>query len=113
MYLVVLFHSGLQGWSSGWVGVDLFFVLSGYVVLSVVVTEIDRTGRFNLQRFYARRVRRLLPAATFLIVSVCLIWVAIGSVLDRADFVDDVHASFLYFANWHLFLNQLTISVRV
>ena len=107
MYLVVLFHSGLQGWSSGWVGVDLFFVLSGYVVLSIVVTEIDRTGRFNLQRFYARRVRRLLPAATFLIVSVCLIWGAIGSVLDRADFVDDMHASFLYFANWH-FISEST-----
>lgn len=107
VYLVVLFHSGLQGWSSGWVGVDLFFVLSGYVVLSVVITEIDGTGRFNIQRFYARRVRRLLPAAIFLIVSVCLIWVVIGSVLDRAEFVDDMRASVLYFANWH-FISEST-----
>jgi peptidoglycan/LPS O-acetylase OafA/YrhL len=89
------------------VGVDLFFVLSGYVVLSVVITEIDGTGGFNIQRFYARRVRRLLPAAIFLIVSICLIWVAIGSVLDRAEFVDDMRASVLYFANWH-FISEST-----
>ena len=61
--LVICFHAGTAMFSGGFVGVDLFFVLSGFLVTSVMLAEHARTGRIRLGRFYARRVRRLLPAA--------------------------------------------------
>ncbi len=63
VYLVLLFHTGLASMGGGFIGVDLFFVLSGFLVSTVILTEIDETGTVRIGRFYARRVRRLLPAA--------------------------------------------------
>lgn len=60
---VVLFHCGIAGVSGGFVGVDVFFVLSGYLITGLLAREWDATGLINLRRFYARRARRLLPAA--------------------------------------------------
>ena len=61
VYLVLLFHTGLSWVEGGFVGVDLFFVLSGFLVSNVILSEIDRTGSLRVGSFYARRVRRLLP----------------------------------------------------
>jgi len=58
---VVLFHTGIPGFSGGFVGVDVFFVISGYLITSIIEREI-RDGRFSIARFYERRVRRILPA---------------------------------------------------
>ena len=60
---VLLWHAGVPLVPGGFVGVDLFFVLSGFLVTSVLLSELDRTGRIKVGMFYARRVRRLLPAA--------------------------------------------------
>lgn len=59
---VVLFHADMEWASGGYVGVDVFFVLSGYLITGVIISGLDG-GRFTLARFYERRVRRLLPAA--------------------------------------------------
>ena len=60
---VVLFHSG-YGWASGgFVGVSVFFTLSGYLITSLLLAEHRSEGRVALRRFYARRARRLLPAS--------------------------------------------------
>src|SRR5580704_558230 len=73
--LVFLFHTGhLPG---GWVGVDIFFVLSGYLITSILLTEHERTGVINLRHFYGRRACRLLPALIIVIgvavvIAVCL-----------------------------------------
>ena len=79
VYLVLLFHTGLSWVEGGFVGVDLFFVLSGFLVSNVILSEIDRTGSLRVGNFYARRVRRLLPAAVVVILATSLIFRAGGT----------------------------------
>ena len=62
--LVVGYHAAVPGLSGGYVGVDIFFVLSGYLITGLLVGEINKTGKVDFRRFYARRARRLLPALT-------------------------------------------------
>ena len=57
---VVLFHAGFSLFSGGYVGVDVFFVISGYLITGILAGEIDR-GKFSLIGFYERRARRILP----------------------------------------------------
>jgi peptidoglycan/LPS O-acetylase OafA/YrhL len=71
--LVVFFHCGLPGFSGGFVGVDVFFVLSGFLITGLLVKEIKETSRLDLLRFYARRARRLLPASALTLVATLLI----------------------------------------
>lgn len=59
---VVLFHAGVPGLGGGYVGVDVFFVISGFLITGLLAREIETTGRLDIVEFYARRVRRLLPA---------------------------------------------------
>ncbi len=65
---VVFYHFGLPSFKGGFVGVDVFFVISGYLITNLITEEISRTGDFNFKRFYIRRMRRLFPAlaVTFL-----------------------------------------------
>ncbi|TIR73799.1 MAG: acyltransferase, partial [Mesorhizobium sp.] len=60
---VVAFHFGFTALPGGFAGVDIFFVISGYLITRHLVSEISLTGRLDLLRFYARRARRLLPVA--------------------------------------------------
>jgi peptidoglycan/LPS O-acetylase OafA/YrhL len=66
--LVVGYHAGIPGLSGGFVGVDIFFVLSGYLITRLLVGEIDSSGTIDFGRFYARRARRLLPALTLTVL---------------------------------------------
>ena len=68
--LVVLGHAGLSTVQGGFIGVDVFFVLSGYLITGLLLRELEKNGRIAFMRFYARRLKRLLPALiTMLIVS--------------------------------------------
>jgi peptidoglycan/LPS O-acetylase OafA/YrhL len=58
---VILFHAGFQTFSGGFVGVDIFFVISGYLITSIILAEME-AGTFTLANFYERRARRILPA---------------------------------------------------
>lgn len=58
---VVLYHAGISGFSGGFVGVDIFFVISGFLITKIVWSEL-REGSFSLQDFYVRRIRRIFPA---------------------------------------------------
>ena len=60
---VLLYHVGFASVSGGFVGVDVFFVISGFLITRLILAEYDDTGRFDFRGFYMRRVRRLLPAA--------------------------------------------------
>jgi peptidoglycan/LPS O-acetylase OafA/YrhL len=71
--LVVAFHYGVPGLSGGFVGVDVFFVLSGYLITGLLVAEIQATLRLSLLHFYARRARRLLPASAVTLAATLLI----------------------------------------
>ncbi len=64
---VILFHAGIGLFEGGFVGVDVFFVISGYLITSILIEDIVR-GRFSLLRFYERRARRILPALFFVVV---------------------------------------------
>jgi len=63
---VILFHAGIEIFSGGFVGVDIFFVISGYLITSIILREME-TGNFSVIRFYERRARRILPALFFVI----------------------------------------------
>lgn len=67
---VILFHAGFESFSGGFVGVDVFFVISGYLITSLLIEDIE-DGKFSIARFYERRARRILPAL-FLVMLVCL-----------------------------------------
>src|SRR5947207_6626144 len=67
--LVVAFHCHIAALPGGFIGVDIFFVLSGYLITGLLVTEAERTSSLNLWRFYAKRVRRLLPAASLVLLT--------------------------------------------
>ena len=70
--LILLYHAGVPGLAGGYVGVDVFFVISGFLITSLLARELDDTGRLDLAQFYARRVRRILPAA-FLVLGATLL----------------------------------------
>ena len=105
VYLVVLFHSGVSGFDGGFLGVDLFFVLSGFLVSSILLDEAERTGRVRLGRFYGRRVRRLLPAAVVVVIATSGLSLLLSPLVARLPWVGDAQASLLYVSNWR-FLAQ-------
>ncbi|HET9436165.1 MAG TPA: acyltransferase, partial [Candidatus Limnocylindrales bacterium] len=96
--LVVLFHAGLPV-PGGFVGVDVFFVISGFLITGLLLREHERAGRVSLTRFYARRIRRLLPAAAVVVVAtLAATWAFIGP-LDRPDVIADGAAAALSVSN--------------
>jgi peptidoglycan/LPS O-acetylase OafA/YrhL len=98
--LVLAFHAGMGSVSGGFIGVDLFFVLSGFLVTNVILSEVDRRGSFSIGSFYGRRVRRLLPAAVLAITVTCVLAVLVTPEASRISMVSDARASLLYYANW-------------
>lgn len=101
VYLVLLFHAGAVTFAGGYIGVDLFFVLSGFLITGVLLREADERGTFGLGDFYARRVRRLLPAAVVLVVVAAALQLLMLSQPSRISLVADGRSALLYFANWH------------
>lgn len=101
VYAVVAFHAGIVRFEGGYIGVDLFFVLSGFLVTNVLWTDLAQHGRLRLTRFYARRVRRLVPAALVAILGAGLLMLLVSGVIFRGGLVNDARAAALWFANWH------------
>ncbi len=103
---VLLFHFGVSGTSGGLLGVDVFFVLSGFLITSLLVQEWSATGTLRFGAFYARRARRLLPGLLLLLVVVAAYaaWFAEPDTLVslRADALSTLG----YVANWHFVLSD-------
>ncbi len=100
---VILFHAGLEAFSGGFVGVDVFFVISGFLITTIILSEKER-GTFSLLNFYERRARRILPAM-FLVMLACLpaawLWL---TPLDMEDFSKSLAAVSIFSSNilfWH------------
>ena len=72
--LVLVFHGGASWMTGGYVGVSVFFTLSGYLITTLLLVEHDRTGSIRLGAFYARRMKRLLPASLICLVAVTVLW---------------------------------------
>ncbi|QNH04853.1 acyltransferase [Pseudomonas sp. B11D7D] len=96
---VIFFHAGVQFFSGGYVGVDVFFVISGYLISAIILSDLD-AGSFSLYRFYERRARRILPAL-FLVVALCALvsWHVLLS-RDMKDFSQSVVATVLFSSNF-------------
>ena len=101
VYLVVAFHAGLARFSGGFIGVDVFFVLSGFLVTRILLGDLVGAGRVDFRRFYSRRFRRILPAAAVMLLVTAVAYVIVASPLQAFIAVSDLRAAFLYFANWH------------
>jgi peptidoglycan/LPS O-acetylase OafA/YrhL len=104
--LAVFFYHAHVGWMpGGFLGVDVFFVISGYLITSLLLREFRHGGHVRLGRFWLRRARRLLPAVGVLI-AVTMVAAAIVEP-DRIDQLrGDAIASLAYFANWHFILGH-------
>lgn len=100
--LVVLYHAELPGLRGGYVGVDVFFVISGYLITQQLVKEVDRTGRMSLLGFYGRRARRLLPASTLVVLTTLLVGRLVLPYSQLEALLKDAFYSAFYGINYHL-----------
>jgi peptidoglycan/LPS O-acetylase OafA/YrhL len=97
----VLYHAGLP-LPNGFLGVDVFFVISGFLITSILVRELVTTGTISWARFVGRRIRRLLPAAILvLVVTAVVAWFVVPG-LRRREIGTDVAGAALYVVNWVL-----------
>jgi peptidoglycan/LPS O-acetylase OafA/YrhL len=102
--LVVLFHAGLLSHAStqltgGFIGVDLFFVVSGFLITGLLIRERERTGTISFSRFYARRVRRILPAAAVTLLITLPLASALVTLVQRPSVMEDGASAALSIAN--------------
>ena len=99
--IVILFHCDLPSFSNGFVGVDIFFVLSGFLISSILLREIKCTETLDFKVFYARRFRRLFPASAIALIFTAILY----RILELPDYVDKHKGSFiassLYSQNWY------------
>lgn len=95
---VLLFHAKIATVGGGYVGVDIFFVISGYLITRHILSDIE-TGRFTFHRFYTRRIRRLFPALFFTVLASFVAAIVLLSPEDIRDFARTVVATFAAVSN--------------
>ena len=98
---VLACHAGIPFLAGGYVGVDVFFVISGFLITGLLLREIERTGGVSLRGFYARRIRRLLPLAALLLLVVAILALVLFSPVRAIETSGDIISSAFYTANWH------------
>jgi peptidoglycan/LPS O-acetylase OafA/YrhL len=101
---VIFFHAGFEAFSGGFVGVDVFFVISGYLITNIILDELEQ-GKFSLVKFYERRARRILPAL-FLVLIACIpfSWILL-SPADLKNFSESLIAVPLFISNFYFWRN--------
>src|SRR5690348_6510196 len=99
--LVVAFHAGVRTLSGGFVGVDVFFVISGYLITALLANEVDRTGRVSLSAFFARRMRRLIPAAAVVLLATLIASAIVYPPIEIIRTAASTQAAAAYVANVH------------
>jgi len=96
---VVLYHVGIPAFSGGFIGVDVFFVISGFLITSLILPEIQNTT-FSLTQFYERRVRRLFPALFAVLVFSCVVATVLLMPRDLEDFGESAAATAIFTSNF-------------
>lgn len=96
--LVVLFHAKFI--SGGFLGVDIFYVISGYLITGLLLREITKTGKLSLSKFYIRRIKRLLPSSFVVLVTTAIVAVMVLPSTSRNELGRDIVASALYVSNY-------------
>ncbi|KNX37259.1 acyltransferase family protein [Luteipulveratus halotolerans] len=100
--LVVLFHLGVSRLAGGWIGINHFFVFSGFLIARILISEHARTGRISAVAFYVRRLRRVVPAMLVLVAAVLVATLAFGEGAQRRLWGGDAAATLGFFLNWRL-----------
>ena len=123
---VIFFHAGFDFFSGGFVGVDIFFVISGYLIATILIEDVER-DRFSLLRFYEKRARRILPALVVVLSTIAFIsWLVMlpddfkkvtDQLISNAAFLSNIHYTLTwgYFESWALppvFLNTWSLAVE-
>ena len=100
---VVFYHAELELFKGGWLGVDIFFVISGYLISNIIISELNE-GTFSFKNFYLRRVRRILPAlfSTLLLTIPFAYFFLTPKAME--EYIDSLIASVFFYANYH-FMN--------
>jgi peptidoglycan/LPS O-acetylase OafA/YrhL len=97
---IIAFHTGLNSVPGGFYGVDSFFVLSGFLITSLLVREWSGSGTIRLRRFWAGRARRLLPALFLLIAVIGIVMAVVPAVLATPHILGDALSTMFYVSNW-------------
>lgn len=97
---VIAYHAGIEGFRGGFLGVSSFFTLSGFLITSLLLVERSQSGSIDLPSFWARRLRRLLPAALVTIVATVVLATSIADDSQLARLRIDALASLFHFSNW-------------
>ena len=96
--LVTIFHARLL--PGGFIGVDIFYVISGYLITGLILREIENTGRLDLQTFYQRRIKRLLPTSVFVLFVTAIVGMFVLPVITRDALGRDLFAAAAYISNY-------------
>ena len=96
---VVLYHAGYEFFSGGWLGVDMFFVISGFLISNIIISELN-TETFSFKKFYLNRAKRILPAliSTILIAIPFSYWLLTPK--GMLEFLNSAFASMFFYANY-------------
>jgi peptidoglycan/LPS O-acetylase OafA/YrhL len=97
---VVAFHASVPFFDGGFVGVDAFFVISGYLITGLLMREVLTTGRISFKNFFARRARRILPAATIVLLAVAGASILLEPLVGVYANARDLLASAVFMSNW-------------
>ena len=100
--VVVVYHLWPNTLAGGFVGVDVFFVISGFLITAHLMREADRTGRINLPKFWAKRIRRLLPASLIVLAASAVGVFLLVPQMYWTQFFQEIAASAVYAQNWVL-----------
>jgi peptidoglycan/LPS O-acetylase OafA/YrhL len=98
---IIAFHTGLSSVPGGFYGVDSFFVLSGFLITSLLVKEWAGTGTIRLRRFWAARARRLLPALFLLVAVIGIVLTVVPRILATPHILGDALSAIFYVSNWY------------
>ena len=104
---VILYHASMPGVRGGFIGVDVFFVISGFLITGGIVKELRRDGTVSLSGFYVRRIARILPAATVTIIATVLLARVLLPLTRWRQIGEDAAASSLYVVNWMFARNSV------
>jgi peptidoglycan/LPS O-acetylase OafA/YrhL len=102
---IIVYHTEIRGTHGTFLGVSTFFTLSGFLLTTITLADHRRTGRVAVGRFYARRARRLLPAALVTILVAGALTLAWGTSTQVANLRGDALSALFYVGNWHLILD--------
>ncbi len=100
--LVVVYHFWPSRLTGGYIGVDVFFVISGFLITAQLTRELEKRNRIDLPGFWAKRIRRLLPASLFVLIVSAILTAVIMPIAYLHESLWDITASALYWQNWHL-----------